>query len=156
MAFKIMDVRLNRRTDGTVTCTIDGLGVGTPLSSPVDPIRAALMLAVFATGRDCYWDDAKVFTTMPAEWNADGSPINEGRVSAWEVRIPEAAGHRPEVLLYLVARTDTRQTSGNPATGWVLIEAPQRDIPVFFALLASRYCYYSPSGLRNTDITEDV
>jgi len=150
-----MDVRLNRRTDGTVTCYIDGLGTGTPLSPPIDPLRAALMLAVFATGRDCYWD-AGVFETTLAEWNGEVSRINEGRVSAWEVRIPETAGHKPEIFLYLVARTDTRPTSGNPATGWVRIEAPQRDIPLFLALLASRYCYYSPGGLRNTDITEDV
>lgn len=158
VAFKVMDVRVGRAADGTVRAFIDGLGIGSSLNHPVDPIRAGLMLTVFAAGRDCYWDDAsRVFSTTPVPWHApEHSPINRGRVASWEVRIPETAGQKPELFLTLLSADEKRPTSGNPAVGWARIEATQKEIPLLLAMVRSRYCYYDAGELRNTEIREDI
>ncbi len=159
VAFKVMDVRVGRAADGTVRAFIDGLGVGAVLNNPTDlPVRAGLMLTVFAAGRDCYWDDAtRVFSTTPIPWQApEHSRINKGRVASWEVRIPETANHKPEVFLTLLSADENRPTSGNPAVGWARIEAMQREIALILAMVRSRYCYYDAGELRNTEIREDI
>lgn len=159
VAFKVMDVRVGRAADGTVRAFIDGLGVGTTLNNLTDlPVRAGLMLTIFESGRDCYWDDAtRTFTTTMVPWNPpESSPINRGRVASWEARIPETANHRPEVYLTLLTADETRPTSGNPAVGWARIEATQREIPLILAMVRSRYCYYDAGELRNTEIREDI
>ena len=63
MAFKVTDVRVLRKTSGEVSAYIDGLGTGSTLSKPVDPLRASLMLSVFVLRRDCYWDETGLNTT---------------------------------------------------------------------------------------------
>jgi hypothetical protein len=154
--FKVTDVRVGRRADSTVTAFIDGLGQGSALSIPVDPLRAGPMLAVFILGRDCYWDDTHVFSTMVGDWDQGPSTIDKGRVASWDVRIPETAGVKPVFFLTLLSDSEVRPTSGNAATGWAQIEVMQKDVPLILALLRSRYCYYSSAGLRNTDIREDI
>lgn len=154
VAFKITDVRVRRNADATVNVYIDGLGTGVRLQPQVDQLRSGLMLAVFALGRDCYWDDSRVFSTTLAPWVPSPSPLNEGRVASWDVRIPETAG-QPEFFLSLLSRDETRPTSGNPAPGWAILQVPQRDAPTILALLRSKYCYYAAGSLRNTEIVTD-
>ena len=158
VAFKIMDVRVARAADGTVRAFIDGLGVGSPIVGPVDPLRVGLMLSVFASGRDCYWDDGpRVFTTTLTGFSSpDVSPITRGRVASWDVRIPETAGQKPELFVTLLSADERRQTSGNPAIGWTRIEATQKEFPLLLGMVQSRYCFYDAGELRNTEITEDI
>jgi hypothetical protein len=157
MAFKINDVRLGRKADGTVTAFLHGLGQGAPVgTATVDPARAGLMLEVFAMGRDCYLDDAHVFQTTLAPWNTGPSPITNGRVDSWEIRIADAGGVQPQLYLSLVSDAQVQKSSGSTAIGWAVIQAKEADMPLLLGLLRSRYCYYSPTGLRNTQILTDI
>ena len=164
MSFKINDVRMGRKTDGTVTAYLHGLNQGSPVATATaDPARAGLMLAVFATGRDCYLDDAHVFQTTLAPWPTGPSPFPNGRVDSWEIRIADTSGVQPQILLGLISDQETRQTSGSDATGWAVIQVTEANIPLLLGLLQSRYCYFSstdpkglPTGLRNTQILTDI
>ena len=156
MAFKITDVRVGRRTDGTVSAFIDGLGVGVPLAPPVDPVRIGLMLAVFNLHRDCYWSDDNVFETSATPWIQAASPLKKGKVTGWEIRVPAAAGNQPQVFLHLIDPATARPTSGDAAVGWATIQATEKEMSLIVDLLSSKYCFFSPNGLRNTGIIEDL
>ena len=158
MPFKITDIRLGRRAvDGSASAIIHGLNQNvTVTTAAADPARVGLMLTVFAMGRDCYWDDAHTFQTTLEPWNTNPSPFSKGRVDSWEFRIPDASGQHPQLFLRLISDGQTQQTSGSTASGWAIIDVMQAQIPILFALLNSRYCYYSPIGLRNTDFVNDI
>lgn len=156
-AFKVIDVRVGRKTDGTVTAYLHGVGQSSPVgTATTDPARAGLMLAVFAMGRDCYFDDAHVFQTTLAPWNTTPSPIPKGRVDSWDIRVPETSGVQPELFLNLVSDDQVQKTSGSAAIGWAHIQVMETYIPLLLGLLRSRFCYYSPNGLRNTEILSDI
>jgi hypothetical protein len=156
--FKVTDVRVGRRTDGSVIARIDALGTGYTLPGVPEPPRVAAMLAVFALRRDCYFDEtAHMFSTTTLEFPAGPSLITDhGRVASWDVRIPDAAGSPPEFFVTLLADAEVRGTSGNAANGWARFPAGMNHFALALALLTSRYCYYSNQGLRNTDIKEDI
>lgn len=155
MPFKITDVRVGRKTaDANVSVFIDGLGVSTILQFPTDTFRASLMLTVFNMGRDCYWDASDTLVTSMIPFNDPAtSPIKTGKVTHWEIRIPSAG--QPQLYLHLLQPT-TQRTSGDAATGWAMIQAPERDIAVALALASSRYCFLSSIGLRNNDFFQDL
>ncbi len=155
-AFKVLDVRVGRKTDGTVTAYIKWLGQGTLVAAGTEPNRAAIMLSVFDTGRDCYWDDAtRVFQTTLGTWNAGPSPISQGRVDSWDVRIPEAVTQPLDLYLSLVSDAQVQQSSGSTAVGWARLSLDP-NAQLVLGLLRSRYCYYSQNGLRNTQILQDI
>jgi hypothetical protein len=157
-AFKITDVRAGRKNaDGTATAVIHGLNQNVTVSSAAaDPARTGLMLTIFAMGRDCYWDDAHVFQTTLEPWTTNPSPIAQGRVDSWEFRIPETSGQMPELFLRLISDAQKQQSSGSTASGWAHLQVTEKEIPLLLALLNSRYCYYSPTGLRNTEFVNDI
>ncbi len=157
MAFKINDVRVGRKTDGTVTAYLHGLGQGSLFTSATsDPPRAGLMLAVFALGRDCYWDEVQGFQTTLVPWNTTPSPIPQGRVDHWEIQVPGTPGHQPQVYLSLISDAQVQKSSGSTAIGWATIQVPENLMPILLGLLTSRYCYYSANGLRNTQVLTDI
>ncbi len=157
-AFKITDIRAGRRNaDGSASVIIHGLNQNVQVSTAAtDPARVGLMLTVFAMGRDCYFDDAHVFQTTLEPWTTNPSPIGQGRVDSWEFRIPEMSGQMPELFLRLVSDAQKTQSSGSTASGWAHIQINEGQIPLLLALLNSRYCYYQPTGLRNTDFVADL
>jgi len=154
--FKITDVRVKYAVTSTgTTVYIDGLGVGENLNTSANPTRAALMLAVFNSGRDCYWDsDAQALVTSPIPYSVVGaeSPLANGRVTSWDVRIPITGDI--EYLASLLGADEHRQTSGNAAAGWMTVKTNEQHACVVFTILSSRYCTYQNGLLRNTDIVQ--
>lgn len=158
--FKITDIRAGRRTaDGSANAVIHGLNQNVTVSTAAaDPARVGLMIAVFALGRDCYWDDqAHVFQTSVEPFPPTvPSPFNNGRVESWEIRIPETSGDLPELFLRLISDAQTQKSGGGVASGWAYLQVRQGQVPLLLGLLASKYRYYSPTGLRNTDFVGDI
>lgn len=159
MAFlKIIDIRAGRRADGSANAIIHVLNQNIPVTTAAaDPARVGLMIAVFASGRDCYWDDqAHVFQTSAEAFVTTPSPLPKGRVESWEIRIVDAGGQQPELFLRLISDAQTQKSSGGVASGWAYLQAPEREIPLILGLLRGKYCYYSQTGLRNTEFVADI
>lgn len=148
--FRVMDFRVQYMDGGTIV-RVDGLGQEHAPTN-LNHARAALMLAVFNDGRDCYWDQgAERFVTTPVRHELDESPINRGRVSLWDVQIP-ATGD-VEFFIALISDDQKELTSGDPAVGWVRLSVRDDVAHLVHAVLSSAYCYYLNGTLRNTDIT---
>lgn len=148
--FKVTDVRVQRETDSDApSIYIDGLF---QRGRVTDPFRGALMLAVFNTGRACYWNSTdEIFTTVPVKHNLDKSPIKKGEISDWDVTIP--VNGEIDYFVTLLSDEQRERTSGDPANGWATITTnEERTAFVVLEILNSTYSYYDQGGLRNTDI----
>lgn len=157
MIFKVTDVRIQTAGSGTPKVYIDGLGTGQDISAQVTAVRAALMLEVFLSGRDCYWDTgAQVFATMPVP-SGPPTAAAHGEISSWEVRVPLTATLKIEFFVRLLGGGPNPPTSGDAAINSLALSATEEQAAVILAILRSPYRAYrqSPSMgnvVRNTEV----
>lgn len=152
---RITDVRVRYQQTGELSVYIDGLLWGTSVNTTAARISA--MLAVFNTGRRCYWDDQeKIFTTdptMPASPQPEG-PTAEGEVSSWEVRIPREG--TLTITMNLLPDPPhppppPKKTAGEPAMGRTVLSLENDDVlPGIIAILISAYARFDGT-LHNSD-----
>lgn len=147
---KVKDVRLQYQ-QGSVGLTLSWLN-GQQAISDWSATRATLVTEVFNSGLECYFDTEKEeFLTNPTPHiTADGqSPV--GRVTSWDITIPRTGNIK--FVLGIVTAAEHRQTSGDPAGTWVVMNVAEDDAPLVMAVVRSRYCHYENQTLRNSDIT---
>jgi hypothetical protein len=153
--FKVYDVRVKFPTGGPVQVYMKTLNGGAPLAvPPATTPRVAAMLAVFNSGRDCYFDDINgVFATAPPPQfpGLSPGPFSKGVVSFWEIAIPSTG--QIDLVLALISPAQKKQTSGSSATSWAVLHPTDADLGTFIELLNSRFHYYDNGTLQNTEIS---
>ena len=147
--YKVTDVRVRYRD--SVSVLIDGLGVS---DEPRDlsGARAAVILDVFNSGRDLYWNDIPfALMTDPILFDREypASPFKSGVVASWDVRVAQDG----EIVFFLtLLGGEQPATSGIPAMGWARMEVAEQDAPPVVGILNSAYCFFDNGELRNSDL----
>jgi hypothetical protein len=156
-ATKIKDIRV-KISGSDVWVYVSFLGGGQNLFNHANVTRAALMLDVFNSGRDCYWfNDALVTSATPP--TMPDSPLDPKtssfKIDFWDARIPLT--EPVEFTLALVDPTRPEHTSGSCAAQWKTIAvADDSRASVILAVLGSKYRKYVKDGtILNTDFDSD-
>jgi hypothetical protein len=154
-SFRITDVRA--RMQGRLFMNLKGPGVGQLLPETYPLTRAATILHIFNTGRECYFEtQGNIFMTDPTPFGTPPGTAGTGVVVVWDIRMPPLDNDPIEFVFGLANPADQTPTSGKRAATIVRMACAQTELKGVIAILSSAYVFYKNGSLQNTQYPEGI